>query len=130
MAEAVKKGNGGPAVREPAEKQNVMIPLADVRETGDELVVEMDLPGVKVEDLDVHFDRGELTVRARGSNFPAGVRSWLALEYQPGDYERSFRLSPEIDASKIGADLKNGVLTLRLPKAETSKTRKIAVKGE
>jgi HSP20 family protein len=129
MAEMVKRPNGLGGQEQTARTRSVT-PPADIRETGEELVVELDLPGVKAEDVDVHFDRGELTIRAKGPGFPTAARSWLALEYQPGDYERSFRLSPELDVSRVSAELKNGVLTLRLPKADAAKLRRIAVKGE
>jgi len=127
MNETVKRPNGRGTERR---EQFVATPRADVRETTDELVVELDLPGVKSDAVDVHFDRGELTVRAKATPLPETGRSWLAVEYQPSDFERSFRLSPDVDVSKVVAELKHGVLTLRLPKAETYRSRRIAVKGE
>jgi HSP20 family molecular chaperone IbpA len=128
MTEMVKRPNGRGSRTRPEEE--FLTPRADVRETAEELLIELDLPGVKAEDVDVHFDRGELTIRAKGSKLTTEGRSWLAVEYQPADFERTFRLSPEVDVSKVAAELKGGVLTLHLPKAEAARTRKINVKGE
>jgi HSP20 family protein len=127
MNETLKRPNG----RERQEHgEEFFTPRADIRESAEELVLEMDLPGVKAENVDVHFDRGELTVRAKGPTLTTAGRSWLALEYQPGDFERVFRLSPDVDASKIAAELKDGVLTLHLPRAENYRARRISVRGE
>jgi HSP20 family molecular chaperone IbpA len=128
MAEMVKRPDGRETRTRP--QDDFLTPRADVRETTEELLIELDLPGVKAEDVDVHFDRGELTVRAKAPKLVTQGRSWLAVEYQPGDFERTFRLSPDIDVSKVAAELKGGVLTLHLPKAEAARTRRINVKGE
>jgi HSP20 family molecular chaperone IbpA len=128
MTEMVKHPNGRGNRTRPEE--DFVTPRADVRETAEELLLELDLPGVKAEDVDVHFDRGELTVRAKAAKLPTQGRSWLTVEYQPADFERTFRLSPEVDVSKVVAELKGGVLTLHLPKSEAARTRRINVKGE
>ena len=69
---------------------------------------------------------------AGGGRCPArheGV-DYLLCEYGVGDFYRAFTISEQIDWQKIAAELKNGVLTVHLPKAETVKPRKITVKGE
>ncbi len=91
-------------------------PRVDVLETDDELVLLADFPGVAPADLDIRFENGELSVHGRRTN---GVAS----------YFRNFRITEQVAADKIEADLKQGVLTLRLPKVEAIKPRRIAVKG-
>jgi HSP20 family protein len=104
-------------------------PRVDIMETEKESLLLADLPGVEPEDVDVRFDNGELIIegccalRHQGANY-------LLSEYGVGDFYRAFTISEQIDWQKIAAELKNGVLTVHLPKAETVKPRKITVKGE
>jgi HSP20 family protein len=104
-------------------------PRVDIIENDQELLLEADMPGVKVDDLDIKFENGELTLHGKCAERHPGV-NFLMEEYGIGDFYRSFAISQDIDADKITADLNNGVLTVRLPKAEAVKPRKIAVKGE
>lgn len=103
-------------------------PLVDILETEDELLLFADLPGVTQDDVDIRFENGELTLHARRALAAGNWEAWL-LENETGDYFRAFRISEQVDASRIWAELKNGVLTLHLPKVETAKPRKISVKG-
>jgi HSP20 family protein len=103
-------------------------PRIDILETENELLLFADLPGVEQDNVDVRFENGELTLRARRTS-PEADRTPLAFEYETGDYFRAFRITEQVDAEKIWADLKNGVLTLHLPKVEAVKPRKITVKG-
>ena len=103
-------------------------PRIDILETENELLLFADLPGVEQDNVDVRFENGELTLRARRTS-PEADRAPLAFEYETGDYFRAFRITEQIDAEKIWAELKNGVLTLHLPKVEAVKPRKITVKG-
>ena len=104
------------------------MPRIDVLETENELLLFADLPGVEQDNVDIRFENGELTLRARRTS-PQANRTPLAFEYETGDYFRAFRITEQIDAEKIWAELKHGVLTLHLPKVETVKPRKITVKG-
>jgi len=103
-------------------------PRIDILETEHELLLFADLPGVEQDNVDVRFENGELTLRARRTS-PQANRTPLAFEYETGDYFRAFRITEEVDAEKIWAEMKNGVLTLHLPKVEAVKPRKITVKG-
>jgi HSP20 family protein len=103
-------------------------PRIDILETENELLLFADLPGVEQDNVDVRFENGELTLRARRTS-PEADRAPLAFEYETGDYFRAFRITEQVDAEKIWAELKNGVLTLHLPKVEAAKPRKITVKG-
>ncbi len=104
-------------------------PRCDIFETDDELVLCADLPGVEPGDADVRFENGQLEIYARCAPRQAGV-SYLAWEYGVGDYYRAFSIGEAIDSDKIAAELKNGVLTVHLPKNEAAKPRRIAVKAE
>lgn len=103
-------------------------PRVDILETEDELLLCADMPGVKEGEVDIRFENGELTLHARRAKPPVPAEAWL-WESQAGDFFRSFRITEQVNASKIWAELKNGVLTLHLPKAEAAKPRKIAVKA-
>lgn len=104
-------------------------PRVDILETDDELTLFADVPGVKPEDVEVRFEGGELSVHARCAPRQANAR-FVNAEYGVGNFYRAFTLNQDIDADKITAELKQGVLTLHLPKAEAVKPRKITVKGE
>ena len=104
-------------------------PRVDIMETEEESLLLADLPGVKPEDVDVRFDNGELIIDGRCAPRHQGA-NYLLFEYGVGDFYRAFTISEQIDWQKISAELKNGVLTVHLPKAETVKPRKITVKGE
>jgi HSP20 family protein len=104
-------------------------PRVDIRETEEESLLLADLPGVRPEDVDVRFDNGELIIDGRCAPRHEGA-NYLLSEYGVGDFYRAFTISEQIDWQKISAELKNGVLTVHLPKAETVKPRKITVKGE
>jgi len=106
----------------------VFAPRVDVFETEDALVLYADVPGVKPEDMDVRFERGELTLHGRCVP-PKVDASLLRAEYGVGDYHRAFTINEQVDADNITAELKNGVLTVRLPRSEAVKPKKIAVKG-
>jgi len=102
-------------------------PRFDVWENDDELVLFGDLPGVASEDLDIHFEKGEL--RIYGKVAPRNSVELLYGEYGIGDFHRSFTLSEAIDPERISAELKQGVLTVHLPKREAVKPRRIEVKS-
>jgi len=119
-------GGGAVAGREPAAV--VFTPHVDVFETEDALLLYADMPGLKPEDLDVRFENGELTLHGRCTP-PKVDANPVRAEYGVGDYHRAFTINEQVDAENITAELKHGVLTVRLPKAESVKPKKITVKG-
>jgi HSP20 family protein len=106
----------------------VFTPRVDVFETEDALLLYADVPGVRPDDVDVRFERGELTLHGRCAP-PAVDAERVWTEYGVGDYHRAFTIHEQVDAANITAELKHGVLTVRLPKAESVKPKKITVKG-
>jgi HSP20 family molecular chaperone IbpA len=104
-------------------------PDIDIRETPDEFVVLADVPGATPESIDLAVEKGVLTMKARvGPREPSGATR-VVREYGVGGYERSFRVGDGVDTDTIAAEVKDGVLTLRLPKAQTTRARKIKVVG-
>jgi HSP20 family molecular chaperone IbpA len=104
------------------------IPRADIYETEDMIVVVTDMPGVDEKSVDITLEKNILTINGYVNiNEPEGY-SLAWAEYEVGDYQRSFRISNEIDRDKIEATIKDGVLRLQLPKVEQAKLKKIAVK--
>jgi HSP20 family protein len=102
-------------------------PNVDILEKQDELLVVADMPGVKGGEIDIRFEDGELTIHGPAAARQEGAR-YLVQEYGVGDFYRTFRVSERVDATKISADYKDGVLVLHLPKVEAAKPRKIKVK--
>jgi HSP20 family protein len=101
-------------------------PRVDILETQDELTLYMDLAGVAREDLDIQFERGELSIH--GKVAPRHQGQYRLCEYGVGDFYRAFNIREQIDGDKIAAELRNGVLIVHLPKSEKVKPRKITVK--
>ena len=95
----------------------------------DELRVIADMPGAKAEDIDIHFEKGTLTLHARIEPRQREDTNYLAREYAVGDYYRAFEVSERIDAGRISAEYSDGVLSLRLPKTEKARARKIEVRA-
>lgn len=108
---------------------NTYVPAVDIVEHEDELLLLADVPGAEADGIDIHYERGELTLTARVAPRQNPESDYLLHEYGVGDFVRTFRVGEAIDASRIEAEVSNGVLTLHLPKAEAAKTRKIAVKA-
>jgi len=107
----------------------VFLPVADIYEIRDSIVVLAEMPGVAADGVDVTLERRVLTIRGRSATGdPAGYQR-VYNEYADGDYERVFTLSENIDRDRIEATLKDGVLNLVLPKAESAKARKIELKA-
>jgi HSP20 family protein len=104
-------------------------PRVDIYESEGELTLYADVPGVRPEDVDLRYERGELMLHARVR--PQERRGHpVAFEYEDGDYYRVFQIHETIDAAKIEGECKNGVLTVHLPKAAAAQPRKVTVRGE
>ena len=103
-------------------------PRVDLFETNEEIVLQCDIPGVKAEDIDLRFERGTLTVHGKVSARPQPDK-YVGVEYGIGDFHRSFSIPVEIDATKLAAETKLGVLTVHLPKHERVKSQKVTVKA-
>ena len=104
-------------------------PRADIYEVDDQIVIVADVPGADESTIDVTLEKNILTLNALVNPATPEGYSLTHFEYEVGDYQRSFRLSDEIDREKIRATVKDGVLRLYLPKAKAAQARKISVKA-
>ena len=122
-----KYGNGkeAHAKEETRSQERYVTPAVDIYEPLDGLVVKADLPGVAKDGLDLRAENNLLTIRARATHAAPGEE--LYREYELANSFRQFELSDKVDQLKISAELKHGVLTLNLPKAEEAKPRRIDV---
>ena len=113
--------------------RNSFSPTFDVNERHDVYVVRGDLPGVKVQDLEVLLSQKRVKISGkREEENPAGGAPELRYrsERPYGKFSRTLKLPPEVDVTQCQADLRDGVLTLELPKTHQAVLRKIAVKAD
>ena len=106
--------------------EQFITPPASVTEIGDGYMLEIEMPGVEKDGLDISFENNELTITGRRS-LPAVEGTPIHRESRPENFRRVFELDPSIDAEKISAKIDQGLVTLTLPKAEHVKPRKITV---
>ena len=104
------------------------MPATDIYEAEDALTVILEMPGVEKSNVNLHVEDGTLNVEGRLDLAKYRGLQPLYTEYNIGHYSRSFRLSSKIDQSKIAAEMKDGVLSLKLPKVKEAKPRTIQVK--
>jgi HSP20 family protein len=104
------------------------IPAVDIIESDNELLLLADMPGVKSDGVDIHYEAGVLTIYGRVEPRQKPDENCLLEEYEVGDFSRRFEIGEGIDAGKIEAELHDGVLTLHLPKTPQVMPRKISVK--
>jgi HSP20 family protein len=105
-------------------------PLMDVSETDNAYMVQVSLPGIRPEDLDISVQNNTLTIRGemKREEERQGER-WHLQERHFGQFQRTITLPNNVDSNQVGAQYENGVLTLTLPKSEEAKPRKISVRG-
>jgi len=106
----------------------VFTPAVDIFENASALTVLADLPGVKAKDLKIDLRENTLTLTALVDSPTGDKEIDVFREYESGTFFRQFALAETIDQAKIDAELRDGVLRLRLPKTEAAKPRQIAVK--
>jgi len=106
---------------------NYYTPRVDIVETETELLLFADMPGVRPENVDLRYENAELILRGKVQRDE--VKGNLIFgEYDVGDFYRVFQVHETIDATKIDAEIKNGVLTVHLPKQETAKPKHVAIR--
>ncbi|MCL4202332.1 MAG: Hsp20/alpha crystallin family protein [Pirellulaceae bacterium] len=128
MSEIAKRENPADvATVERTQESVTYTPRFDIWENQEELLLYGDLPGVNAGDLDIRFEDKQLSIHGRVAPRHSGGQ-YLYAEYGVGDFFRTFAIGESIDASKISAELKNGVLTVHLPKTEAVKPKRIEVR--
>lgn len=105
------------------------VPPVDIYQNGNhEVVLKAELPDLTREDIDITVDKGTLTIKGEKKfNTEVNEESFHRIERRYGSFSRSFSLPPTVDATKVAAEYKNGVLTVRLPLREEAKPRQIKV---
>jgi HSP20 family protein len=103
------------------------LPVTDIFETEQALTVVLEMPGIDKDSVDVRVENDVLSIEGRVDFSKFQGLQPLYIEYNVGNYARSFQLSSKIEQSEITADLKDGVMTLVLPTAEKAKPRRISV---
>ena len=104
-------------------------PRVDIYETDNELTLYADVPGVSPDEVDLRYEDGELILHGR-VKARHREEDFVVQEYEEGDFYRAFSIHESIDASKIEAECKNGILTVHLPKVERARPKQISVRGK
>ncbi|HET9651550.1 MAG TPA: Hsp20/alpha crystallin family protein [Usitatibacter sp.] len=107
--------------------ENALVPPVDVYEDENGITLKADMPGVSKENLSVSVEGESLTIEGTVSLGESTKLDSVYAEVRIAQYRRTFALSRDLDTGKIDAAMKNGVLTLRIPKAERAKPRRIPV---
>lgn len=102
-------------------------PAVNLWEEEDAVKAELEVPGVNTDQIDISVAGGELTVQYSYPQLEEGAVTYHRRERPSGQFSRSLRLPVEVDAARVEASLKDGVLTITLPKAEAARPRKIKV---
>lgn len=122
--QAVARRDGDQAARTPA-----LVPSVDVYENSLGITLYADLPGVSKDELDVKVHDGNLSIEAQAMVPTPAVLRVGHVEVREPRFARTFTLSPELDASKIEAELHDGVLKLLIPRREEARPRRIEIKA-
>jgi HSP20 family protein len=109
-----------------AQAEQFIAPPASVIEAGNGYTLELEMPGVTKDGLDISVENNELTIIGRRS-LPKVEGTLIHHESRPDNFRRTFELDPSIDADKISAKIEQGLVRLTLPKAEHVKPRKVTV---
>ena len=105
-------------------------PAVDVREEDGAYVVECDIPGVRVEDVDVTLENGVLSIRGeRKEERREEGDTWHRIERFSGSFSRRFSLPDTVDTDEADASMNDGVLIIRIPKSEKAVGRRIEIKS-
>ena len=109
------------------------LPAVNVEETGDGLVLTAEVPGMTADDIDIELENNILTIRGEKSYEHAegeDDKRYHVWERRYGSFQRSFTLPRTVRPEEIKAEYKDGILTIRMPKAPEAKSRKIQIGGE
>jgi HSP20 family protein len=113
---------------EPAVLQGAWVPVADVFETPDSYIVEIELPGLGKDEIEIQAQGDELVVRGeRRSNRTTRPDVFHRLERRHGPFARGFRFPEEVEPDRVGAEFADGLLRLSVPKARTRRSTRVRV---
>ncbi len=117
----------GEALSERNSRIPTVAPLVDIVENENEILVYADMPGVDKSNISINIDNGRLALSGTREVKPVGAVTWE--EFADVEYRRNFAVPQSIDVANVNAELKEGVLMLHLPKAESAKPRQIEIKA-
>ncbi len=104
-------------------------PTADIKEESGHYLISMDVPGVNSDDIEVTVHDGVLSIRGkRNTESRTEENNMVRIERASGQFVRRFQLPNAVDSDSVDANVKNGVLTIRLPKAKESQPKRIKVR--
>ena|SRR6516165_4965180 len=104
-------------------------PVLDLYENNDNVVAVLELPGLRKEDIEISLHDGTLTIAGERKSSSSNGEKAERTERYVGSFRRSITLPAQVDANKVGATYRDGILTVTLPKAEEAKPRRIQVAG-
>ncbi len=110
-----------------APQQTVYVPDVDILEDGERITLLANLPGTAQEEVDLSVENGILTIDAKPTLQAPDGYSLAGQEWDYGTFHRTFQLSEAVQVDKISATVKHGVLTVKIPKRDEVKTRKIEI---
>ena len=103
------------------------VPQVDVAETQEKIVVRAEVPGMRQEDIQIEFENGLLTIRGERQLEKSEGLTWHRVERVYGGFSRSFTLPRTVDAEKISASYREGILEIEVPKREEAKPKQIRI---
>lgn len=107
------------------------VPTVDVREDENQFSLEAEMPGMTEKDVDINVENNMLTISSKKEEENKEEKKGYVLrERKSASFSRSFMLPKNVDTGKIEASMKNGILSLVIPKAEEAKPKKIEIKAE
>ena len=121
----IEKRKQSGVVKANTDKVKYYQPSTDVRETDTHIVIQFDMPGVSSDNVDLTVEKGTLIVT--GKSDPEEQGAAIYRETHIGDYQRTFTLSEDVDTEKITAEMKAGVLTVQVAKAEKAKPKRVEI---
>ncbi len=127
--QGIEKREGRSNMPERVDQGEFFTPLVDIAETDDAFCFQADLPGVKAGDVDVNYDDRVLSISGKVRPRQRDDQSHIWQEYGVGNFHREFTINTPINVDGIRAELKNGELTLTVPKAEHARTRKVQIQA-
>ena len=112
------------------DRQAPWMPAMDVYETDEKVVVTVELPGIKAEDVEVSVEDSTLTVGGtREFSSEVTEESYHRIERRYGSFSRAVSLPPQVDTGKVEARFDDGVLSVEVPKVEKARPKKVQIKG-
>jgi HSP20 family molecular chaperone IbpA len=103
------------------------VPLVDIYENDDEILLHAEMPGVRKDDITVNIDNGNLSLSGVRSILHDGAADWE--EFGDVEFQRAFSVPQSIDVNNVKAELKDGILALHLPKSEAAKPKTIKIQA-